>query len=123
MVWYIMVWFGLLPPTFSCNKSSASCSPTAFISVRCSADVTYMCISKNLNGGKLIFKYFELQQIVFFHMLFVSFFSINFAEKIPCCPIIILVWRYFISVYDKIFYHNMTYLLHTSSRQENFELG
>lgn len=32
--------------TFSCSKSNASCSPTAFMSVFCSADVMYMCISR-----------------------------------------------------------------------------
>lgn len=34
-------------PTFWCSKSSASCSPTAFMSVFCSALVMYMCISRN----------------------------------------------------------------------------
>ncbi|KAF0767318.1 Uncharacterized protein FWK35_00002327 [Aphis craccivora] len=35
--------------TFSCNKSKANWSPTAFISVFCKADVIYMCISRNLS--------------------------------------------------------------------------
>lgn len=34
--------------TFSCSRSRASCSPTAFMSVRCSALVMYMCMSKKL---------------------------------------------------------------------------
>ena len=33
--------------TFLCNKSSANCNPTAFMSVFCNADVIYMCMSKN----------------------------------------------------------------------------
>ena len=32
--------------TFLCNKSSANCNPTAFMSVFCKADVIYMCMSK-----------------------------------------------------------------------------
>lgn len=40
--------------TFSCSRSSASCRPTAFISVRCRALVMYMCISRKLQVHKLI---------------------------------------------------------------------
>ena len=35
--------------TFLCSRSSASWSPTAFISVFWSADVIYMCMSRNLS--------------------------------------------------------------------------
>ena len=32
--------------TLSCKRSNASCRPTAFISVRCNADVMYICMSR-----------------------------------------------------------------------------
>ena len=34
--------------TFSWSRSRASCRPTAFMSVRWRAEVTYMCMSRNL---------------------------------------------------------------------------
>ena len=40
--------------TFSWSKSRASWSPTAFMSVRWRADVTYMCMSRNLSRNELI---------------------------------------------------------------------
>ena len=47
-------WAADMFPTFSWSRSRASWSPTAFMSVLCSADVTYMCMSRNLGEGLMV---------------------------------------------------------------------
>ena len=47
-------WAADMFPTFSWSRSRASWSPTAFMSVLCSADVTYMCMSRNLEEGLMV---------------------------------------------------------------------
>ena len=46
---FITIELGYSFITFLCNRSRASWSPTAFISVFWRADVMYMCISRNLS--------------------------------------------------------------------------
>ena len=42
----LIIFRSIIVITFSWSKSRANCSPTAFMSVLCKADVMYMCISK-----------------------------------------------------------------------------
>ena len=55
-------------PTFSWSRSRASWSPTAFMSVLCSADVTYMCMSRNLGEGLMVYGYMDIYGYMYGYM-------------------------------------------------------
>ena len=85
----------LICRTFSWSKSRASWSPTAFISVLCRADVTYMCMSRNLDRNKEFF----------FFVLHCLFFDLLIAP--PCSACSISSWERSLTNHSKLFWSRL----------------